>query len=172
MKVRICPNCDTYNPPDAWSCAQCGHTLSINTLADVDHAQDTPSPGEPERDTAQNLKERVLYRSGDSFITNRQALISGEALSIDRIASVEKDIIKAGQTLQESEGERRPRPEDLFIAPGLAAKAIRSLTGIGGTRYVLRIHLKSGRVHEYVSQSEKPVDSMLATLTKAIARRR
>lgn len=172
MKVRICPDCDTHNPEDAWSCANCGYTLSINTLVDIDQEQGMPSQGETEKDTVQDLKEVVLFRSEDSLITNRKAMISGEVFRIDRITSVEKVGPGARSRSQVSEGERRPRPEDILFGLGLAARAIRSLTGIGEELYVLRIHLKYGRVHEYVSKSEERVDSMLEALTKVVIRER
>ena len=34
MKVRICPNCGTHNPEDAWNCARCKRTLSMDTLVE------------------------------------------------------------------------------------------------------------------------------------------
>ena len=36
MKVRVCPNCGKHNEEDAFSCADCGTTLSMKTLMDVD----------------------------------------------------------------------------------------------------------------------------------------
>ncbi len=36
MKVRVCPNCRKHNEEKAWSCTNCGETLSVNTLIDVE----------------------------------------------------------------------------------------------------------------------------------------
>ena len=36
MKVKVCPNCGKHNPESAWSCENCGATLSIRTLIDID----------------------------------------------------------------------------------------------------------------------------------------
>jgi hypothetical protein len=35
MKVRICPQCGKQYNENAWSCADCGATLSMNTIVDI-----------------------------------------------------------------------------------------------------------------------------------------
>lgn len=46
MKVRVCPNCDQHNPPDEWNCANCGESLSINVLQELqDHLVVFEIPG-------------------------------------------------------------------------------------------------------------------------------
>lgn len=37
MKVRICPACGKRNLASAWYCVNCGQTLSVNTLVEVDN---------------------------------------------------------------------------------------------------------------------------------------
>jgi hypothetical protein len=39
MKVRVCPNCGKHNDEGAFSCADCGTTLSLKTLMDTDSGQ-------------------------------------------------------------------------------------------------------------------------------------
>ena len=39
MKVKVCPKCGKHNSESAWSCADCGETLSLNTLVDTDTGQ-------------------------------------------------------------------------------------------------------------------------------------
>lgn len=36
MKIRICSECGTHNVATAWSCTNCGETLSINTIVELD----------------------------------------------------------------------------------------------------------------------------------------
>lgn len=43
MKVKVCPECGKQNSESAWSCADCGNTLSMKTLIDTD---DLPSESE------------------------------------------------------------------------------------------------------------------------------
>jgi len=39
MKVRVCPKCGKHNSENAWSCLNCGETLSTKTLMDTDSSQ-------------------------------------------------------------------------------------------------------------------------------------
>ena len=39
MKVKVCPECGKHNSENAWSCADCGTTLALNTLIDTDDFQ-------------------------------------------------------------------------------------------------------------------------------------
>lgn len=34
MKIRLCPKCGKQNDENAWNCADCGTTLSMNTIVD------------------------------------------------------------------------------------------------------------------------------------------
>jgi len=36
VEIRICPNCRKHNSANSWHCDNCGQTLSINTLTEVD----------------------------------------------------------------------------------------------------------------------------------------
>jgi hypothetical protein len=36
MKIKICPKCGKQNDEDAWNCVDCGTTLSMKTLVEVD----------------------------------------------------------------------------------------------------------------------------------------
>jgi hypothetical protein len=45
MKVRVCPECGKQNDENAWNCANCGATLSMNTLMDSDDIQTSPVAG-------------------------------------------------------------------------------------------------------------------------------
>ena len=50
MKVRACPSCGKHNPENSWSCADCGATLSMNTLIDLEdssisHAENSTQTG-------------------------------------------------------------------------------------------------------------------------------
>jgi len=36
MKVRVCTECGSRNPENAWYCANCRETLSVDTLIDAD----------------------------------------------------------------------------------------------------------------------------------------
>lgn len=44
MKVRVCPKCGKHNLENAWSCADCGQTLSMNTLVDTGDFQTSQAP--------------------------------------------------------------------------------------------------------------------------------
>jgi hypothetical protein len=50
MKVRVCPKCRKHNLENAWSCIDCGATLSVKTLVDIEEAQSSAGPiaGQPE----------------------------------------------------------------------------------------------------------------------------
>lgn len=37
--MRVCKKCGEHNPVDAWSCSNCGATLSVNTIFELDEAQ-------------------------------------------------------------------------------------------------------------------------------------
>ena len=39
MKVRVCKKCGHHNPVDTWSCANCGATLSVDTIIELDNSQ-------------------------------------------------------------------------------------------------------------------------------------
>jgi hypothetical protein len=39
MKVKLCPKCGKQNDVDAWNCADCGATLSMNTIVDMGDIQ-------------------------------------------------------------------------------------------------------------------------------------
>lgn len=39
MKVRVCPECGKHNSENAWHCLDCGTTLSMKTLVDVEDGQ-------------------------------------------------------------------------------------------------------------------------------------
>ena len=171
MKVRVCPKCGKHNLEDAWLCIECGETLSLNTLTEVDRPPESPSKVTPRRDPSENLKEIIFYRSDDAFISNRQVIMSGETFRVEHIASVEKLVSDARHLPQDAEGERRPRPEDILSAAGLVARTIRSVTGIGATRYLLRIHLQSRGIYDHVSRSEEAVNAMVTALNKAITQR-
>ncbi len=36
MKAKVCPKCGKQNSADVWNCIDCGETLSINTIVEVD----------------------------------------------------------------------------------------------------------------------------------------
>ena len=71
MKVRVCPKCGKHNLEDAWSCVDCGETLSMNTLVDTESGQSlsqTPIAGHTtlseisphfEQDVIETLKTTV-----------------------------------------------------------------------------------------------------------------
>lgn len=44
MKVKICPECSKHNLEDAWNCVDCGRTLSMKTLADMESHQTYGGP--------------------------------------------------------------------------------------------------------------------------------
>ncbi len=35
MKIRICPICGRHNPVESWHCVQCGESLSVDTITDM-----------------------------------------------------------------------------------------------------------------------------------------
>lgn len=39
MNIRICPKCGKHNPESAWSCVDCGETLSLKTLVDANNTE-------------------------------------------------------------------------------------------------------------------------------------
>lgn len=47
MEIKLCPNCHTKNSVDAWTCINCGLTLSINTVVDENNI-DSEIPDEIE----------------------------------------------------------------------------------------------------------------------------
>lgn len=40
MKARICLECDHQNKENAWNCENCGATLSIEAIVDLDAYED------------------------------------------------------------------------------------------------------------------------------------
>lgn len=42
MKVRVCPDCGKHNPENVVNCGDCGTTLSMNTLLDLDKPKAMP----------------------------------------------------------------------------------------------------------------------------------
>jgi hypothetical protein len=168
MKVRICPNCGKHNPEDTWNCANCGETLSMNTLADVEHLPEPSSAGTPRKDPSEPSQEIIVYQSADAFISNRQIIIAGESFRPHQIASVEVVISDARQLPPNAKGERNPRAEDVLFGAGLMVRSIRSLTGIGMKRYTLRMHLRRGRTHNFNFKSEKSASALLAALNQVI----
>lgn len=60
MKVRICPSCKKQNLENAFNCASCGTTLSVNTLVEIELAQteETPSSGNAKSATTHPHREQ------------------------------------------------------------------------------------------------------------------
>jgi ribosomal protein S27AE len=48
-KVRVCPKCGKHNLENAWHCIDCGTTLSVKTLMDVEDGQPSMAPIAGER---------------------------------------------------------------------------------------------------------------------------
>ena len=44
MKVRVCPKCGKHNSESAWYCDDCGETLSIKSLVDMEELKASQSP--------------------------------------------------------------------------------------------------------------------------------
>ena len=69
MKVRVCPDCGTHNPENAWSCADCGTTLSVDALIDIESG--SPMHASPFAGHA-NLSEVSTYFEADVKETIQQ----------------------------------------------------------------------------------------------------
>lgn len=168
MKVRVCPKCGKHNLEDAWYCLDCGETLSIKTIADVSDTPAPPAAVAPTQPASNDREEVIFYQSTDSFISNRELILSGETLRLEHIVSVEKVSSDARLLPEENGGERGARPVDILLGTGLVARAVKSVAGIDTARYLLRIHLRSGRIYDYISRSEDTIDAMFSALQKAL----
>ena len=49
LRVRVCPECSKHNQENAWHCIDCGTTLSVKTLMDVEDGQPSVAPSAGER---------------------------------------------------------------------------------------------------------------------------
>ena len=81
MKAKVCPECGKHNLENAWSCVDCGHTLSIKTLVEIESYIENAEAIEAAR---RELEERL---SEDEYAVmmnkdrNVDELIEGGGLS-------------------------------------------------------------------------------------------
>lgn len=71
MKVRICPKCHIQNEDIAWTCSNCGATLSLNTIVNLSEIQGEEKVVGDEMDTA------VSPNPDEDIERNSLALIAG-----------------------------------------------------------------------------------------------
>jgi len=112
-KVRVCEKCNEQNPIDAWSCASCGATLSVDTITEASSivkegvenqigndlaGLETRESQEPILDEGLLIKElegkkifpneKVLFEEQDIKITNYQAIFGPNTYEMNSISSV------------------------------------------------------------------------------------
>lgn len=87
MKVRICPNCNKQNLENAFNCANCGTTLSVSTLVEVEFSQteETPSSDNAKSATTHPHREQETrnisssVKVGNFFCINCGVELPGES---------------------------------------------------------------------------------------------
>jgi ribosomal protein L40E len=88
MKVRMCGQCGARNSVDAWNCAKCGNTLSINSVLDV---SDNPLPEETDKNFVPNqdplpntsVLNEILGESDQAKVPGLYCSTCGQKLNTD-----------------------------------------------------------------------------------------
>jgi hypothetical protein len=79
MKVKVCPKCGKHNLENAWSCTDCGQTLSMKTLIDTEDGQPSvvPIAGQPALSNVSLHFEQDVVEILDAIIQGDESVIWG-----------------------------------------------------------------------------------------------
>ena len=142
MKVRVCPKCGKHNLENAWSCTNCGESLSINTLIDAESSQLLSKT--PEEKRVDNLLERIeRFRSKAPKEKHADNLISTEIQSRDSTVPQSEKVQnrrKMGifESLRDVSYRLGYDVRDLFIA----GYSVEQINGVLTGKYTLQDLLK------------------------------
>lgn len=80
VKVRVCPKCGHYNEENAWSCVNCSHTLSIQSIVELDDLDIDISLEELTDQPHNQVTPKPFFQAADAE-TSKQVPESGKESS-------------------------------------------------------------------------------------------
>jgi len=94
MKIKICPKCGKQNDENAWNCVDCGETLSINTLIDIEYLQTSQVTIEALRSATSDPDPNVANEAQKTLdiLTGRIKKLQSQDSAASTLQSSKKDV--------------------------------------------------------------------------------